>query len=95
MEDPSYPKAREIFKKNAYPIVTAEVDEKGLDLTKVDRSSEIEMIYTTPSHQFPLGMIMPISRRRELLSFAEAHNSFILRMTMTASSAITNVPFQP
>ena len=24
MEDPSYPKAREIFKKNAYPIVTAE-----------------------------------------------------------------------
>lgn len=35
------------------------------------------MIYTTPSHQFPLGMIMPISRRRELLSFAEAHNSFI------------------
>ncbi|MCO4630329.1 transcriptional regulator, GntR family [Streptococcus infantarius subsp. infantarius] len=36
------------------------------------------MIYTTPSHQFPLGMIMPISRRRELLSFAEAHNSFIL-----------------
>ena len=78
MEDPSYPKAREIFKKNAYPIVTAEVDEKGLDLTKVDRNSEIEMIYTTPSHQFPLGMIMPISRRRELLSFAEAYNSFIL-----------------
>lgn len=78
MEDPSYPKAREIFKKNAYPIVTVEVDEKGLNLTKVDRSSEIEMIYTTPSHQFPLGMIMPISRRRELLSFAEAHNSFIL-----------------
>lgn len=78
MEDPSYPKAREIFKKNAYPIVTVEVDEKGLDLTKVDRSSEIEMIYTTPSHQFPLGMIMPISRHRELLSFAEAHNSFIL-----------------
>ena len=75
---PSYPKAREIFKKNAYPIVTVEVDEKGLDLTKVDRSSEIEMIYTTPSHQFPLGMIMPIFRRRELLSFAEAHNSFIL-----------------
>ena len=78
VEDPSYPKAREIFKKNAYPIVTVEVDEKGLDLTKVDRNSEIEMIYTTPSHQFPLGMIMPISRRRELLSFAEAHNSFIL-----------------
>ena len=78
MEDPSYPKAREIFKKNAYPIVTAEVDEKGLDLTKVERSSEIEMIYTTPSHQFPLGMIMPISRRQELLAFAKEKNSFII-----------------
>ena len=78
MEEPSYPKAREIFKKNAYPIITANVDDKGLDLTKVDKKADIEMIYTTPSHQFPLGMIMPISRRQELLSFAQERNSFII-----------------
>ncbi len=78
MEEPSYPKAREIFKKNAYPIITANVDDKGLDLTKVDKKADTEMIYTTPSHQFPLGMIMPISRRQELLSFAQERNSFII-----------------
>lgn len=36
------------------------------------------MIYTTPSHQFPLGMIMPISRRQELLAFAQEKDSFII-----------------
>lgn len=78
MEDPSYPKARATFKKNHYQIVTAEVDGKGLDLTKVDKNAAIKMIYTTPSHQFPLGMIMPISRRQELLTFAKERNSFII-----------------
>ena len=78
MEDPSYPKARATFKKNHYQIVTAEVDDKGLDLTKVDKNAAIKMIYTTPSHQFPLGMIMPISRRQELLTFAKERNSFII-----------------
>lgn len=71
MEEPSCPKAREIFKKNAYPIVTAKVDEKGLNLENIDENARIEIIYTTPSHQFPLGMIMPISRRQELLAFAQ------------------------
>lgn len=78
MEEPSYPKAREIFKKNAYPIVTAKVDEKGLNLENIDENARIEMIYTTPSHQFPLGMIMPISRRQELLAFAQEKDSFII-----------------
>lgn len=36
------------------------------------------MIYTTPSHQFPLGMIMPISRRQKLLEFAEQNDSFVI-----------------
>ncbi|MDU4904690.1 MAG: aminotransferase class I/II-fold pyridoxal phosphate-dependent enzyme [Streptococcus lutetiensis] len=33
MEDPIYPKVREIFRKNHYPIITADIDDKGLELT--------------------------------------------------------------
>ena len=33
MEDPSYPKVRKIFRKNHYPIITADIDDKGLELT--------------------------------------------------------------
>ncbi|BAK27740.1 PLP-dependent aminotransferase family protein [Streptococcus gallolyticus subsp. gallolyticus] len=64
--------------QQSFPIVTAKVDEKGLNLENIDENARIEMIYTTPSHQFPLGMIMPISRRQELLAFAQEKDSFII-----------------
>ncbi|MDO4635493.1 MAG: PLP-dependent aminotransferase family protein [Streptococcus sp.] len=78
MEDPSYPKARAIFKKNSYQILQAKVDDKGMVLEKSSLQKNIDLIYTTPSHQFPLGMIMPIKRRQELLSFAELRQSLII-----------------
>ncbi|NQK66876.1 PLP-dependent aminotransferase family protein [Streptococcus suis] len=78
MEEPSYPKAREIFIKNSCNISTGKVDVKGLDISKLSNAVNIDMIYTTPSHQFPLGMIMPISRRQKLLEFAEQNDSFVI-----------------
>ena len=78
MEEPSYPKAREIFVKNSWNISTEKVDNKGLDICNFSNEINIDMIYTTPSHQFPLGMIMPISRRQKLLEFAEQNDSFII-----------------
>lgn len=78
MEDPGYPKAREIFRKNQYEILKAEVDDKGMVLDENSLEQKIDMIYTTPSHQFPLGMIMPITRRQKLLSYAEKSQSLIL-----------------
>ena len=78
MEEPSYPKAREIFLKNSCNITTVKVDDKGLNIINLSNSEKIDMIYTTPSHQFPLGMIMPISRRQKLLEFAERNDSFII-----------------
>ncbi|QNL41475.1 PLP-dependent aminotransferase family protein [Streptococcus sp. NSJ-72] len=78
MEEPSYPKAREIFRKNSCNISTEKVDDKGLYIGDLSNTSKIDMIYTTPSHQFPLGMIMPISRRQKLLEFAEQNDSFVI-----------------
>lgn len=36
------------------------------------------MLYTTPAHQFPLGMIMSIERRAALLQWATLNNAFII-----------------
>lgn len=53
------------------------VDGNGLrtDLLPRDRGS---LLYVTPSHQFPTGATMPLSRRLELLRWAEETDSYIV-----------------
>lgn len=70
LEDPGYPgiiKTLKEFKKK-YELI--ELDNDGIDITKVSDNSNI--ISVTPSHQFPTGIVYPISRRLELISWASA-----------------------
>ena len=78
MENPTYPKAREIFQKNNCDISYGEVDNDGLLIDKTHHEKHFDFIYTTPSHQFPLGMCMSLERRYELLKYAKENNTFII-----------------
>ena len=53
------------------------VDGDGLrtDLLPRDRGS---LLYVTPSHQFPTGAILPLTRRLDLLRWAEETDSYIV-----------------
>ncbi|XOQ37363.1 MAG: HTH gntR-type domain-containing protein [Lactococcus sp.] len=77
MEEPGYPKARVIFENHQLAITSSELDDKGLVIAN-HLSQDLDLIYTTPSHQFPTGVTMPIGRRKELLAFAETKNAFIV-----------------
>lgn len=78
MENPTYPKAKEIFQKNNCDISYGEVDNDGLLIDKTHHEKHFDFIYTTPSHQFPLGMCMSLERRYELLKYAKENNTFII-----------------
>lgn len=78
IENPSYPKARAIFEHNDMTMQTAELDEQGIQLHQIPQQTKFDLIYTTPSHQFPTGVVMSIQRRHELLQFAEQHDAFII-----------------
>ena len=41
-------------------------------------SKTIHMLYTTPAHQFPLGMIMTMERRAALLQWANLNEALII-----------------
>jgi GntR family transcriptional regulator / MocR family aminotransferase len=45
------------------------LDESGMSVDSL-KESAADVAYVTPSHQFPSGMIMPITRRVELLNWA-------------------------
>src|SRR5699024_62146 len=43
------------------------------------KDSKISIVHTTPSHHFPTGIVMPIGRRQELLSWSgHEENRYII-----------------
>ncbi|MFK7895123.1 MAG: PLP-dependent aminotransferase family protein [Myxococcota bacterium] len=80
LEDPHYLGARRSFEAAGARIVPGRVDSEGLDLTSVsaeDRAA-CRMAYLTPSHQFPKGSVLSLSRRLEVLAWANEANAFVL-----------------
>ena len=69
MENPGYQKLAKIYAGNGVNHRYVALDEHGLSMTSL-REQEVEIIHTTPTHHFPTGIVMPISRRQKLLAWA-------------------------
>ncbi|WP_108523291.1 PLP-dependent aminotransferase family protein [Bradyrhizobium algeriense] len=77
MEDPGYLMARHVFSATRAAAVPIPVDVKGLDTARVAKI-EARLAYVTPSHQFPLGGVMPIARRHQLLAWARKFDACVI-----------------
>lgn len=69
IEDPGYPKVGKIYSINGVPLSYLPLDKSGICPEEL-RKKDIEIVHITPSHQYPKGIIMPITRRLELLTWA-------------------------
>ena len=69
METPTYKHAYRIFGQLGFDLCTVPMDASGMQVSVLE-SSGAEIAYVMPSHQYPLGIVMPIKRRLELLSWA-------------------------
>jgi GntR family transcriptional regulator/MocR family aminotransferase len=78
MENPGYHGAREAFDAVGARIVPVPVDIEGLDVQAGEAAERHpRLIYTTPSHQFPLGMTMTMQRRAQLLACASSADAWV------------------
>lgn len=68
-ENPTYKQAYLLFERLSYPICTVDMDHKGMEVAKLQKT-DANIAYIMPSHQYPLGIVMPIQRRMELLKWA-------------------------
>ena len=73
VETPGYRKTERIYASNAVQVKAIEMDRSGVNIEKL-RASGADVIHITPSHQFPTGITMPVSRRGELLSWCSEEN---------------------
>lgn len=59
-------------------ILPVPVDGMGMDVDLLPPRARPGFIYVTPSHQFPLGVTMPIQRRARLLEYARARGAYVV-----------------
>ena len=77
MEEPGFHRTRQVFKDQGVKLIPILLDQDGMDIKKLSES-KAKVTYVTPSHQFPIGMVMPIKRRMELIHWAVENNGFII-----------------
>jgi len=90
MEDPGYPDMRNIFKLATPHVVPAPVDAMGL--IPGPALDAVDIVYTTPSHQFPTTATMPLERRLALLKTASERNFIIIEDDYEFETNYVNEP---
>ena len=74
LENPGYPAVHRMFsqhKRKVYPIT---VDEEGILIHELEKTSA-DVVYITPSHQFPTGAVLSATRRAQALNWATQSTS--------------------
>lgn len=69
MESPTYLRAYRTFKNAGLSVREVALDDAGMRVDLL-RKTDASIAYVMPSHQFPLGIVMPMKRRLELLNWA-------------------------
>ena len=77
MENPTFPRAYNLFKSLRAKITPCHVDQNGMDIKSL-KQDKAKLIYSTPSNQYPLGVKMNYERRLELLNWASNKNALII-----------------
>lgn len=69
VEDPGYQKISKIYRSNEVNCIPVPLDKNGVDIEYLDKT-DADVLHISPSHHFPTGIVTPVSRRYELLSWA-------------------------
>ena len=77
VEDPGYPKIRQVYDACGAACVPIPLDNQGVELAALMRS-KARALHISPNHQYPTGLVTPIARRQALLRWAEDTGSTII-----------------
>lgn len=76
IEDPCYQHARATFAACGLTVAAVTVDEHGMRTAELP--DDARLAYVTPSHQFPLGGTLSLSRRAQILDWARRVDAYII-----------------
>lgn len=77
MEEPGYSGVRSVLEDQGCHIEPVPLEKDGLSVEHI-QTSRAKAVYLTPSHQFPFGMVLSISKRIRLLKWAYQTGGYII-----------------
>lgn len=95
MEDPCHVGMLGTFLNKGCTIVPIPVDADGMQTEYLSRCPGKGPIYVTPSHQFPLGGILPASRRTTLIRYARENGQYVIEDDYDSEFRYSGEPIAP
>jgi GntR family transcriptional regulator / MocR family aminotransferase len=93
VEDPGYAPPRRLFTALGLEVSGVPLDDEGLVVDALPESARI--VYVTPSHQYPLGVVMSLPRRIALLQWADRHDAAIIEDDYDSEFRYSGRPIEP
>lgn len=78
VEDPGYRTGQRAVLSAGGTVVGIPLDDDGMDLDALETAPPVDVVLVTPTHQYPLGSVMPVARRQRLLAWAAATGSLVV-----------------
>ncbi len=95
IEDPCHMGLYETLQTCGCNILPVPADEQGIRTDCLPERSNAAAVYITPSHQFPLGGILPAQRRTALLRYAKEREIYIIEDDYDSEFRFTGAPVAP
>ncbi len=78
-EEPGYPAARHVLQARGGHLLPLPLDDDGMQIELLPSGPLAPLlVYTTPSHQYPLAARLSVARRMALLNWAETNDCLII-----------------
>lgn len=91
VEDPGYPKIRQVYASCGVDCRPVPLDRQGLDLRAL-AASGAGAAHISPAHHYPTGLVTPIGRRQALLRWAEETGGVIIEDDYDSEFRFTGRP---
>jgi GntR family transcriptional regulator/MocR family aminotransferase len=91
--EPGYPPVVELLRAQGLHVVGVPVDDQGIVVDAIP--ARARLVYVTPSHQYPLGVVMTRRRRLELLDWAGSAGAAIIEDDYDSEFRHTARPLEP
>src|SRR6266700_5209999 len=92
IEDPGFHMVRRTLVLADATVVPRPIDPEGIVIARSSKQPLPRIIYTTPSHQFPLGVTMSFRRRTALIDFARANDAVVFEDDYNSEFRFTGPP---
>ena len=95
LDDPGYDSAKAILLGLGAEIAPIPSDDEGMNIGfGAKHHPEAKLIYTAPSHQFPLGTTLSLPRRLALLDWAQQNNAWVFEDDYNSEFRFLSKPIQ-